>query len=212
MRRDWRAHQQTRWLLRSHKPQTRSTASDDGSVSSAAGKSSADGSGSSASCHREEQISYSAMTGQSLFYMGGMDLKNKILAISEEEGIRQAAYALKLLQSRRQTNDRIYRQKSWHRSHGNAGIPCRRPRHDLLDHNGYRCRSGAYESLHGSNGQRGSANKPQPFCNSNARKKRSKGCSRIIESRQRAISPQRAAITKAVGRGQSIRRRARLPR
>ena len=47
----------------------------------------------------EEQISYSAMTGQSLFYMGGMNLKNKILAISEEEGIRQAAYALKLLQS-----------------------------------------------------------------------------------------------------------------
>jgi len=47
----------------------------------------------------EEQISYSAMTGQSLFYMGAMNLKNKILAISEEEGIRQAAYALKLLQS-----------------------------------------------------------------------------------------------------------------
>jgi hypothetical protein len=47
----------------------------------------------------EDQITYSAMTGQSLFYMGGMNLKNKILAISEEEGIRQAAYALKLLQS-----------------------------------------------------------------------------------------------------------------
>ncbi len=47
----------------------------------------------------EEQITYSAMTGQSLFYMGSIDLKNKILAISEEEGVRQAAYALKLLQS-----------------------------------------------------------------------------------------------------------------
>ena len=47
----------------------------------------------------EDQITYSAMTGQSLFYMGGMNLKNKILAINEEEGIRQAAYALKLLQS-----------------------------------------------------------------------------------------------------------------
>jgi DNA primase catalytic core len=47
----------------------------------------------------EEQVAYSAMTGQSLFYMGGMNLKNKILAISEEEGIRQASYALKLLQS-----------------------------------------------------------------------------------------------------------------
>lgn len=46
----------------------------------------------------EEQVSYSAMTGQSLFYMGGMNLKNKVLAIAEE-GIRQASYALKLLQS-----------------------------------------------------------------------------------------------------------------
>ena len=47
----------------------------------------------------EEQVTYSAMTGQRLFYMGGMNLKNKVLAIAEEEGIRQASYALKLLQS-----------------------------------------------------------------------------------------------------------------
>jgi DNA primase catalytic core len=47
----------------------------------------------------EEQVNYSAMTGQSLFYMGGMNLKHKILAIAEEEGIKQASYALKLLQS-----------------------------------------------------------------------------------------------------------------
>jgi hypothetical protein len=39
------------------------------------------------------------MTGQSLFYMGETDLKNKILAIVEEEGAQRAAYALKLLQS-----------------------------------------------------------------------------------------------------------------
>lgn len=47
----------------------------------------------------EERIQYSAMTGQSLFYMGETNLKHKILAISEEEGASQAAYALKLLQS-----------------------------------------------------------------------------------------------------------------
>jgi DNA primase len=47
----------------------------------------------------EERIRYSAMTGQSLFYMGETDLQHKILAIAEEEGVRQAAYALKLLQS-----------------------------------------------------------------------------------------------------------------
>ena len=47
----------------------------------------------------EEQVSYSAMTGQSLFYMGSMDLRHKVLAIAEEEGVQQASYALKLLQS-----------------------------------------------------------------------------------------------------------------
>jgi DNA primase catalytic core len=47
----------------------------------------------------EERVAYSAMTGQSLFYLGEADLKHKTLAIAEEEGVRQAAYALKLLQS-----------------------------------------------------------------------------------------------------------------
>jgi DNA primase len=47
----------------------------------------------------EERIQYSAMTGQSLFYMGETNLKHKILAIAEEEGAEQASYALKLLQS-----------------------------------------------------------------------------------------------------------------
>jgi hypothetical protein len=47
----------------------------------------------------EARIQYSAMTGQSLYYMGEMDLKHKILAVVEEEGASRAAYALKLLQS-----------------------------------------------------------------------------------------------------------------
>lgn len=47
----------------------------------------------------EERVAYSAMTGQSLFYMGEADLRHKILAIAEEEGAQRAAYALKLLQS-----------------------------------------------------------------------------------------------------------------
>jgi hypothetical protein len=47
----------------------------------------------------EEQVSYSAMTGQSLFYMGATDLQHKVLAIAEERGAQNAAYALKLLQS-----------------------------------------------------------------------------------------------------------------
>jgi DNA primase len=47
----------------------------------------------------EQRVQYSAMTGQSLYYMGEMDLKHKVLAVAEEEGISRAAYALKLLQS-----------------------------------------------------------------------------------------------------------------
>ena len=46
----------------------------------------------------EQRVQYSAMTGQSLFYMGETDLKHKVLAIVEEEGAHSASYALKLLQ------------------------------------------------------------------------------------------------------------------
>ena len=47
----------------------------------------------------EEVTKFSAMTGQSLFYMQGSDLRHKVLAIVEEEGAERASYALKLLQS-----------------------------------------------------------------------------------------------------------------
>jgi DNA primase len=47
----------------------------------------------------EDRIVYSAMTGQSLFYMGEINLKHKLLAIAEEQGVARASYALKLLQS-----------------------------------------------------------------------------------------------------------------
>ena len=46
-----------------------------------------------------EQVKYSAMTGQSLYYMAERSLKHKVLAIVEEEGAQKASYALKLLQS-----------------------------------------------------------------------------------------------------------------
>jgi DNA primase catalytic core len=46
-----------------------------------------------------ERVRYSAMTGQALFYMGGRDLRHRVLALCEEEGASRAAYALKLLQS-----------------------------------------------------------------------------------------------------------------
>jgi hypothetical protein len=47
----------------------------------------------------EDRVSYSAMNGQSLYYLGEGDLAHRVLTIAEEEGAERAAYALKLLQS-----------------------------------------------------------------------------------------------------------------
>ncbi len=47
----------------------------------------------------EDRVQFSAMSAQSLFYMGQTNLRHKVLAISEEEGAHSASYALKLLQS-----------------------------------------------------------------------------------------------------------------
>jgi DNA primase catalytic core len=47
----------------------------------------------------EDRVKYSAMTGQSLYYLGESNLKHKILAVVEEAGAEKASYALKLLQS-----------------------------------------------------------------------------------------------------------------
>ena len=47
----------------------------------------------------EDRVQFSAITGQSLFYMGEADLAHKLLALVEEQGAERAAYALKLLQS-----------------------------------------------------------------------------------------------------------------
>lgn len=50
----------------------------------------------------EQRVQYSALTGQALFYVGEGGLRNKVLAVAEDEGADRASYALKLLQSERQ--------------------------------------------------------------------------------------------------------------
>jgi len=47
----------------------------------------------------ESRVKYSALTGQSLYYLGETSLRHKILAVVEEAGAEKASYALKLLQS-----------------------------------------------------------------------------------------------------------------
>lgn len=50
----------------------------------------------------EEQLRFSELSGQSLYYLERDQLKHKTLAISEETGIADASYALKLLQSEKE--------------------------------------------------------------------------------------------------------------
>lgn len=47
----------------------------------------------------EQRLAVSAMTGQSLYYLGEHTLAHKVLAVAEAEGAARAAYALKVLQS-----------------------------------------------------------------------------------------------------------------
>jgi hypothetical protein len=47
----------------------------------------------------EDRASFSAMTGQALYYMGETTLAHRVLAVAEEAGAERASYALKLLQS-----------------------------------------------------------------------------------------------------------------
>lgn len=47
----------------------------------------------------EDVVQFSAMTGQSLYYLPPDSLRHKVLAVAEEAGASRASYALKLLQS-----------------------------------------------------------------------------------------------------------------
>ena len=47
----------------------------------------------------EDRSSFSALTGQALYYLGQNQLAHKVLAVAEETGAHRASYALKLLQS-----------------------------------------------------------------------------------------------------------------
>lgn len=47
----------------------------------------------------EQRLAVSAMTGQSLYYLGEHELTHKVLAVAEAEGALRAGYALKVLQS-----------------------------------------------------------------------------------------------------------------
>ena len=101
----------------------------------------------------EDKVQYSAMTGQSLFYMGAVDLKHKILALAEEAGAARASYALKLLQSEGRAIDRLDRQGPRDRKARHARIPGGRPGDDLLDEHRDRSRRGVAQPLSNARGR-----------------------------------------------------------
>ena len=82
------------------------------------------------------------------------DIKHRILAIAEEEGVRQAAYALKVLQSQGELTHRQHGQRPGDRHAGDAAIPGRRPGDAVPDHDRDRRRRGAGESVSGAHDQR----------------------------------------------------------
>ena len=102
----------------------------------------------------EEQVGYSAMTGQSLFYMGGMNLQHKILSIAEEEGVAQASYALKLLQSEGQLTIASTGKDPGTGRMETPGVPRRGSGDDLSDDHRDRHRRGTDESVRGAERRR----------------------------------------------------------
>jgi hypothetical protein len=86
----------------------------------------------------EHRVQYSAMTGQSLFYMGETDLKNKVLAIAEEEGRFARGLCAEAAAVRRRAHHRFHRQGPGHRAAAHSSVPCGRSGDDLPDHDGHR--------------------------------------------------------------------------
>ena len=102
----------------------------------------------------EEQIKYSAMTGQSLYYLGEKNLQHKILAIVEEEGAEKASYALKLLQSEGELTIASTGKDATTGRMKTEEYPRRRPRCDRSDNDLHRHRRRTHEPLSGAHRRR----------------------------------------------------------
>ena len=104
----------------------------------------------------EDRAQYSAMTGQSLFYMGEASLKHRILAIAEEEGASRRRLCPEALAVRGRADHRVSTGSD--PKTGNLvtqAIPGRGAGHADDDHDGDRHRRGAAQSLPGADGRRG---------------------------------------------------------
>jgi len=94
----------------------------------------------------EDKVQYSAMTGQSLFYMAQLDLKHKSWR-SPRKPAPRVQLCVKNCCKARSAVDRLDRQGPRNRKARHARIPGRRPGDDLLDEHRDRSRRGVAESL-----------------------------------------------------------------
>ncbi|MEI9985778.1 MAG: hypothetical protein WDN69_22905 [Aliidongia sp.] len=101
----------------------------------------------------EDRTQYSAMTGQSLFYMGQDSLKHRILAIAEEAGAARASYCPEALAVRGRADHRQHRIGPQDRQPRHPGIPGRGTGHADDDHDGDRRGRGTAQSLPGADGR-----------------------------------------------------------
>ncbi len=157
----------------------------------------------------EERVQYSAMTGQSLFYMSGQDLKHKVLAIVEEEGAERASYALKLLQSEGELTI-APAQGSRDGPARDAHVPGRGPGLDHADDDGDRGGRGAAQSLPGAHRRRGAgADAGDPRAAAAEPYDRGEDRTRGADA-DPADAPERAAAVAAALRGEPVRAGASL--
>ena len=96
----------------------------------------------------EHVVQFSAMTGQSLFYMGESDLKHKVLAVVEERGARTGELRSETASKRGGADHRLDGERPRDGEAGDNELQGRRPRDAHLDDDGHRDRRGASEQLH----------------------------------------------------------------
>ena len=102
----------------------------------------------------EERVQYSAMTGQSLYYLGEEDLKHKVLGSGRGRRRRPGVLCAQAPPKRGDTLDRLDGQGPRLGAFGDAGVPGGRAGDALLDHHLDRDRRGAPQPLPRAFGRR----------------------------------------------------------
>ena len=151
----------------------------------------------------EQRESYSAMTGQSLFYMGEKNLKHKILAIAEQQGAERASYPLKLLQSEGRLKIASTGKDPVSGKHVTHDYTVEGPVMIFLTTTAHGGGRGVAESLHRAHGERGAGADARRFIRSSARRRPSKGMwAQEERGDDRQAASQRATPVAAAARRQ----------